>query len=154
MLPDAAPIQVFVHEGDDQIGYWAVAAIELRGNTYVAAAGKGKSAVFLCTDFLSSESEKGRFRNIGLASEDVQVLAVQRDGDRAFLWAGLAAAGVGDSGKGCFAWELSSAENPQQAWESFSKNWHGGSCVALAFQGTKIFAATYDSGVLSVRKTQ
>jgi hypothetical protein len=99
--------------------------------------------------FLSSEGGKGNtFRNIEMAGEDVRVLAVQYDGDRSFLWAGLATPSPDDPGKGCFCWELLGAQDPPDKWQTFNKNWLGGSCVELAFQGNKILAATYDGGVL------
>ena len=110
----------------------------------MAVATKNKGGVFL-----SSEGGKGNtFRNTGMAGEDVRVLSVQYDGPRAFLWAGLAAPVLGDKGKGCCAWELLGSQDPPEGWQKFDKNWLGGSCVELAFQGTKILAATYDGGVL------
>ena len=39
-------------------------------------------------------------------------------------------------------------QDPPEGWQAFDKNWLGGSCVELAFQDTKIFAGTYDAGVL------
>jgi len=99
--------------------------------------------------FLSSEAGRGStFRPIGMAGEDVRVLAVQYDGAQSFLWAGQAAPVVGDPGKGCFAWELLGSQDPPEGWQTFNKGWLGGSCVELAFQGNKILAATFDGGVL------
>jgi hypothetical protein len=37
---------------------------------------------------------------------------------------------------------------PSDEWQVVNKDWQGGSCVQLAFQGDKILAATYDAGVL------
>jgi hypothetical protein len=146
---DAAPVQVFVRPDDQQIGYYAVAAAILDGGGLsVAVASRNMGGIFL-----SSDGGKGNsFRNIGMAGEDVRVLAVQYDGVRAFLWAGLAAPGVGDPGKGCFCWELLGAQDPPDGWQPFNKNWLGGSCVDLAFQGTRVLAATYDAGVLWLEK--
>jgi hypothetical protein len=103
--------------------------------------------------FLSSEGGKGNsFRNLGLAGEDVRVLAVQKDGARSFLWAGLAAPAAGDPGKGCKAWELLGADDPADGWQVFSQDWLGGSCVNLTFSGSKILAGTYDGGVLQLEE--
>jgi hypothetical protein len=141
---DASPGQVFVRQDDQQIGYYAVAVATQREGVTVAVASQKKGGIFL-----SSEGGKGNtFRNIGMAGEDVRVLAVQHDGARAFLWAGLAALVAGDPGKGCFAWELLGSQDPADGWQAFNRNWLGGSCVELAFQGTKILAGTYDAGVL------
>jgi hypothetical protein len=148
MQADAAPVQVFVRPDDQQIGYYAVAAANLKEGVSVAVAARNMGGVFL-----SSEGGKGNsFRNIGQAGEDVRVLAVQYEGPRAFLWAGLATPVVGDPGKGCFSWELLGPQDPPEGWQTFDKNWLGGSCVELAFQGTKILAATYDGGVLWLEK--
>jgi len=144
----AAPVQVYVRPDDQQIGYYAVAVANSKGGVSVAVAARKMGGVFL-----SSEGGKGNtFRNIGMAGEDVRVLAVQWDGDRSFLWAGLATPVPEDHGKGCFCWELLGAQDPPEKWQTFDKNWLGGSCVELAFQGSKILAATYDGGVLWLEK--
>jgi len=144
MVTDAALVQVFVRPDDEKIGYYAVASAELKIGTSVAVASRNMGGVFL-----SSEGGKGNtFRNIGKAGEDVRVLNVQYDGDRAFLWAGLAAPGPSEPGNGCFAWALLGAQDPAEGWETYGKGWLGGSCVQLAFQGNKILAATYDAGVV------
>jgi hypothetical protein len=144
MAPDSSLVQVFVRPDDEKIGYYAVAAAELKVGTSVAVAARNSGGVFL-----SSDGGKGNtFRNIGKAGEDVRVLNVQYDGDRAFLWAGLAAPGPSEPGNGCFAWALLGAQDPAEGWQAFNKGWLGGSCVRLAFQRDKILAATYDAGVL------
>jgi hypothetical protein len=147
MQADAAPVQVFVRPDDQQIGYWAVAAASSKGGISIAVAAKKMGGVFL-----SSEGGAGNtFRNIGRAGEDVRVLAVQYDGMRSFLWAGLAAV-LGDPGKGCSCWELLGSQDPAEGWQTFDKNWLGGSCVEMAFQGASILAATFDGGVLRLEK--
>jgi Baseplate J-like protein len=143
MDANAAPVQVFVRPDDQQIGYYAVCAASSKSGVSVAVAARNMGGVFL-----SSEGGAGNtFRNIGKAGEDVRVLAVQEEGMRSFLWAGLAAV-LGDPGKGCFCWEMLGSQDPVEGWQTFDKNWLGGSCVELAFQGTKILAATFDGGVL------
>jgi hypothetical protein len=147
MQADAAPVQVFVRPDDQQIGYWAVAAASSKGGISIAVAAKKMGGVFL-----SSEGGAGNtFRNIGRAGEDVRVLAVQYDGMRSFLWAGLAAV-LGDPGKACSCWELLGSQDPAEGWQTFDKNWLGGSCVEMAFQGASILAATFDGGVLRLEK--
>lgn len=144
----SGPVQVYVRPDDQQIGYYAVATANLKGGVIVAAAARNMGGVFL-----SSDGGKGNtFRNIGQAGEDVRVLAVQYDGPRAFLWAGLATPVIGDPGKGCFSWELLGAEDPPEGWQTYNKGWIGGSCVELTFQGEKILAATFDSGVVWLEK--
>jgi hypothetical protein len=145
---DAGYVQVFVRPDDQQIGYYAVAATSGKEGMSVAVASQKKGGVYL-----SSDSGKGNtFRNIGLANEDVRVLAIQNDGSRAFLWAGLAARGAGDPGKGCFAWELLGSQDPPDGWQQFDSEWIGGSCLELAFQGSRILAGTFDAGVLWLEK--
>jgi len=140
----SSPVQIFVRPDDQQIGYYAVAVANLKGGPCVAVATRKMGGIFL-----SSEAGRGStFRPIGMAGEDVRVLAVQYDGAQSFLWAGQAAPVVGDPGKGCFAWELLGSQDPPEGWQTFNKGWLGGSCVELAFQGNKILAATFDGGVL------
>ena len=148
MQADASPVQVYVRPDDQQIGYYAVAASMSKGIVSVAVAARNKGGIFLSSDGGAGNT----FRNIGQAGEDVRVLAVQYEGFRSFLWAGLAAPVLGDPGKGCFSWELLGAQDPPEGWQTFDKNWIGGSCVELAFQGAKILAATFDAGVLWLEK--
>jgi len=144
MQSDAAPAQIFIRPDDQQIGYYAVAVANVNEGVSVAVASQRKGGIFL-----SSQGGKGNtFRNIGMAGEDARVLAVQYDGTHAFLWAGMAAKMAGDPGKGCFAWELLEGQDPAEGWVQHSENWLGGSCLELAFQGSKILAGTYDAGVL------
>lgn len=145
--PDSSPVQIFVRSGDEAVGYYSVAVNrDAKGGTSVMVAARNSGGVFL-----SSDGGRGNtFRNIGLAGEDVRVLAVQQDGARSFLWAGLAAPVAGDPGKGCRAWELLGNEDPADGWQSFAKGWIGGSCVNLAFAGDAIFAGSYDGGVLKL----
>jgi len=144
MQADASPVQVYVRPDDQQIGYYAVAVANAKGGVSVAVASRRMGGVFLSSD----EGKGHTFRNIEMAGEDVRVLAVQYEGDRSFLWAGLATPAPEDRGKGCFCWELMGAQDPPDKWQTFSKDWLGGSCVGLAFQGDKILAATFDGGVL------
>jgi hypothetical protein len=148
MKADSAPVQVFVRPDDSSIGYYAVAAATAKGGVSVAVAARNSGGIFL-----SSDGGRGNtFRNIGQAGEDVRVLAIQYEGSRAFLWAGVAAPVVGDPGKGCVSWELLGAQDPPEGWQTFDKGWLGGSCVELTFQGSKVLAATYDGGVLWLEK--
>ena len=146
MQSGATPAQIFVRDGDQQRGYYAVTSFtDIRtGVLTVAAAAQAAGGVFL-----SSEGGKSNtFRDIGLKGEDVRVLEVQREGLRAFLWTGAAAPSPAEEGSGCHSWELLGAQNPPEGWLSFNKNWKGGSCKSLAFQGSAIIAGTHHSGVL------
>lgn len=144
MQQGSSPVQVFVTSQDEQLGYYSVAVSTSRSGTVnVAVTARKMGGVFL-----SSHAGKGNtFRAIGLAGEDVRVLAIQEDGERSFLWAGLAAPHAGDVGKGCRLTELLGDE-VAGTWEEYNKGWIGGSCTDLCFHDTKILAATYDSGVL------
>lgn len=144
MSPGAGLVQIFVREDDEKIGYYSVAVAEMKVGTRVIVASRTKGGVFL-----STEGGKGNtFHNIGQAGEDVRALAVQYDNERTFLWGGIAAAGPSDAGKGCVVRELLSADDFGDNWQALNKDWLGGSCVEIAFQGDKILAATYDAGVL------
>jgi baseplate J-like protein len=144
MRPDAALAQVYVRRDDQQIGYYAVAAANTKSGVSVAVASRRMGGVFLSSD----GGKANTFRNIEMAGKDVRVLAVQYDVDRPFLWAGLATPSPEDRGEGCFCWELLGDQDPPDKWQPYNKDWLGGSCVALAFQGNKVLAATYDAGVV------
>jgi hypothetical protein len=141
----ATPIQVLVDQGNPDCGFYAVAASTRgRGGVSVAVAGQSMAGVFLS----SQGGSPGSFVHVGLKGSDVRELAVQYDGPRAFLWAGLAAAGGGDPGKGCYRKELLGSDSAEQEWRPFADQWDGGSCRGLAFLGSFVFAATHRAGVL------
>jgi hypothetical protein len=141
----ATPLQVLVDPANQDLGFFAVAAAaEVRGGMSVAAAGMGQTGVFLS----STGGRGGTFRHIGLKGQDVRVLEIQRDGPRAFLWAGLAAASGSDPGKGCLSRELLGSADPPDGWRPFDKGWDGGSCLALAFSGSTVYAGSHRVGVL------
>jgi hypothetical protein len=149
MLSDASMDQVFVRPDDEKIGYYAVASAHLKSGVTVALASRSMGGVYLSDDAGKSNT----FRTIGMAGEDVRVLAVQTSGSRSFLWAGLATPVIGDPGKGCFYWSiLGNGQDAPEGWQKFDDGWLGGSCVEMAFQEDRVLAATYDGGVLWLEK--
>jgi hypothetical protein len=127
------------------IGFFAVAvSTDIRGKSSVAVAARDTGGVYLSTE----NGQPNTFKQVGLKGEDVRVLKSQVDVTRRFFWAGVAASG--ETGKGCFRWELTSAE---ESWVPFEKNWKGGSCWDLTFIGGKTIAATHRSGVLWIDST-
>ncbi len=139
--PDASPVQVLVDPVNQSRGFYAVtAATTVRGANLVAVAAQSDGGIFASDDGGKSDT----FANIGLKGEDVRVLETQRDGVRTFLWAAVAVGG-NDPERGCFRIE---PEGSAEGWRNYVKGWSGGSCRALAFQGSKVFAATHHSGVV------
>ncbi|MFL5345378.1 MAG: putative baseplate assembly protein [Hyalangium sp.] len=143
--PGATPLQVLVDPSNQDLGFFAVAAAsDVRGGTSVAVSAMGQAGVFLS----STGGRGGSFRPFGLRGQDVRVLEVQRDGPRAFLWAGLAAASGSDPGKGCLSRELLGNADSPDGWRAYDKGWDGGSCLALAFAGSTVYAGSHRAGVL------
>src|SRR5262249_13800793 len=96
--PGGSPVQALVDRADANRAFYAVvAATDARGTVNVAVAAQGMGGVFLS----SEGGQPGTFRRAGLQGEDIRELAVQVDGPRRFLWAGAAAQGGADAGKGC-----------------------------------------------------
>jgi hypothetical protein len=145
--PGASPVQVLVDPADQDLGFYGIAAsVDVRGGISVAVASQGAKGVYLSSD----GGKPGTFRKIerNMQGEDVRVLAVQYDGPRSFLWAGTAALGPDDNGRGLFRWELRGSQDPPEGWVAFGTGWQGGSCRGIAFLGTKVVAATHHTGVL------
>lgn len=139
----ATPVQVLVVASQPELGFFSVtAATDVFGALNVAVAAEGTDGVHLSTDGGKGET----FRPIGLQGEDVRVLAIQSDGPRLFLWSGVAAAG--DAGKGCFSWELRGSADPPEGWRGRHEGWQGGSCHALAFDGSRVLAGSHSAGLL------
>lgn len=143
LQPDASPVQVLVDPAKPKLGFYAIAAsVGIRGTFFVAVAARGAGGVFLS----SQGGKPNTFTNIGLQGENVRVLEVQLDGVRTFLWAGIAVAG-NEPGRGSYKWELQGSEPPSSGTR-MERGWDGGSCHALAFKGSYVFAATHQKGVL------
>jgi hypothetical protein len=143
MQDGATPVPVAVDAANASRGLYAVAAAAVRGVTCVAVATQDQSGVFFSRD----SGRTNTFRHIGLDGADVRVLDVQREGPRAFLWAGQAAAAAGDPGRGCSSWELGEAD-PPEGWVAHGGGWAGGSVHGLAFAGSTILAASHHGGVM------
>lgn len=140
----AVPIQALVDPKNQELGFYAIAvANDVRGGTSVAVAARGEGGVYLSSD----GGKPKTFAPIGLQGELVRVLAVQHRGPHSYLWAGVAVPGTAP-GKGCFRWRLTgSTENPE-GWRAYHKDWKAGGCRSLAFQGSKVLAASLRLGVL------
>ncbi len=141
MQPDASPVQVLVDPANQGRGFYAVTATTTaRGTNLVAVAAQSGGGIFMSDD----GGKSGTFNNIGLNGEDARVLEAQMDGVRTFLWAAVAVGG-NDPERGCFRIE---PEGSAEGWRNYANGWAGGSCRALAFQGSKVIAATHHSGVV------
>lgn len=139
----AQPVKLLVDPTDQNLGFYAVAAAsDIRDTLMVAVAAQHERGIYLSQE----EGKSGSFTLLGLQDEDVRVLAIQADGPRLFLWAGTYVAG-NEVGNGCFQRELTSSAG---GWQAFQENWSGGSCRALAFTGSHVFACSYYAGVLQL----
>jgi hypothetical protein len=144
----SAPVQIEVSKKTK--GFYAVVTTEFRGMAIVAASATEQAGVFLSRGAGATKS----FARIDVAAKDwdVRVLAVQSDGVRSYLWAGLTIPGLDESaqGGGCVRYELLPDE-PREGWQEFSGGWKGGSCRALAFTRAGVaLAGTYWRGVLAL----
>jgi uncharacterized phage protein gp47/JayE len=129
-------------------GFSAIAVAVAAGARNVAVAGtpQGGGGVWLSSEGGATET----FRDTKMpATEDIRVLAIQPDvtGTRAFLWAGAAAAGSEDRGKGAWRRELRGRQDPAEGWVPFHREWEGGTCWGLAFHENWVYAATHHGGV-------
>jgi hypothetical protein len=140
-------IQVLVTSQQTRGFYAVAAAVDALGARNVAVAAQGAGGVWLSSENGAPQT----FREaVGLSGEDIRTLAIQRDGPRAYLWAGAAAAGAQDPGKGAWRWELRGGDAPPEGWVAFGKGWSAGSCWGLAFRSGVAYAATHHGGVLRV----
>ena len=138
-------IQVLVDPEKPHRGFNTMTVItDVRGAVSVALASQENDGVYLSSD----GGRPGTFRNIGLRGSDVATLAVQHDGPRTYLWAGFAE--IGSEGQGAARLELIGSELSADSWVKWAAGWKGGSCWRLAFDGLKVYAASYQCGVLSL----
>jgi hypothetical protein len=144
--PAATPVQLPVFDGDAKFGFFSIAATRIGGAVTVALAAQAQNGIWI-----SNQAGLGRSfeRWWDPPNPDpISVLRVQREGSRAFLWAGYAASGD-DRGKGTSRIEISGASKAQssQNWSSFGE-WSGQGVRELAFSGASVFAASLSSGVV------
>jgi hypothetical protein len=142
--PDDTFVQILVTPQQTR-GFYAVAVtLDALGARNVAVAAQAGGGVWLSSEGGAPQT----FRDTkALTNEDIRVLAIQRDDTRAWLWAGAAAAGSDDPGKGAWRWELRGNEDPAEGWVPFGKGWAAGSCWGLAFHDGAVYAATHHGGV-------
>ena len=126
----SSPVQVLVDPADQDLGFYAVATYrDAQGRVTVATAAQETAGVFL-----SNEGGKANtFRQIRPQGTDIRLLTVQRDGPRAFLWAGETTIGEGP-GSGGFRWALLGTQDPPEGWEAFGAEWQGGAAEASPSQ--------------------
>lgn len=143
--PNSSIVQVLVDPNNQSLSFYAVAAVsDALGQVMVAVAAQNSGGVYLS----SRGGRANTFRPIeGVEGKDVRVLAVQSQGTRSWLWAGIYAFGE-ESGAGCFRWELRGDEDPVEGWQAFAGKWEAGSCRSLCFADGHVFAATHRGGVL------
>ena len=140
---DATPVPLLVDPDRPTVGLLAVAVGVVRGIIHVAVALEDQGGVRVS----GQAGRSGTFRPIGLVGDDVRVLAVQREGPRAFLWAGHMVQHATDPGRGCSSWELGE-EDPPEGWAPHGAGWAAGSCTSIAFAGQAILAGSHHGGVL------
>lgn len=149
MAAQASPLQLVVDAANPTTGFYAVVSFpDARGGSNVAVATQQRGGVFLSRAAGRTET----FSRIHPGDEDIRVLAVQRLGTSAFLWAGVTSAG-NEAGKGCLRWELPSSPDSVEApdgWRAMQTRWQGGSCRVLAFDGERVYAGTHAAGVATL----
>jgi hypothetical protein len=162
LASDVGLYQVGLEQGDTFVqilvtpqqtrGFYAVAvALDALGARNVAVAAQAAGGVWLSSEGGAPQT----FRDTkALTGQDIRVLAIQRIKSRAFLWAGAAAAGSDDPGKGTWRWELRGSDDPPEGWVAFGKNWTAGSCWGLAFAANTVYAATHHGGVVRLDSTR
>jgi uncharacterized phage protein gp47/JayE len=140
------PAPVTVDSAVDAHGYYAVtASTSPSGAITVAVAARETAGVYLS----AAGGVSGAFKPVGLKNKDIRTLTIQRFNARDFLWA-AAEAEAGQVGDGAWRLELAPSGEAGGDWQDFNIGWQGGSCQALAFVGSKGFAASNRSGVLSI----
>ncbi len=139
--PGKGPLQIAVGSSDKD-GFTNVIAKSGPGVIRVVVSGRQGGGVYVSDNGGRANS----FKFLGLKNEDVRVLAIQQDGPRHCLWAGITAVG-NVKGKGCYFYDLT---NPAAGWENYNEGWRGGSCYSFAFDGTQVYAGSFHGGVLEL----
>ena len=145
-----SPIQILVDATQADHAFSAVGTVtDVHGAVSVAVASSQNAGVFLSSD----GGKTNTFRVIGLKTEDIRILTIQYDGPRAYLWAGFGAT-AGANGTGAARIELLGSEIAAGGWQRYAKDWKGGSCFSLAFRGLRVYASSYQAGVLRLDSSQ
>jgi len=135
-----------IHDGSTNgVGLYAVAVARLAsGLPCMAVARREKRGVLI-----SREGGKaGSFQPLpGTEGRDVRRLTFQREGDRLFLFAALAAE-RGEAGEGVIRTEIRGDGIDPEGWKLIGTGWNGGSCTGLAFAEGLIAASSNRSGIV------
>ncbi len=126
------------------IGLYAVAVARLAsGVPCIAVARREKRGVLISRE----GGRAGSFQAIpGAEGRDVRRLVFQREGDRLFLWA-LLAAERGEPGEGVIRVEARGDGIDPAGWKVVGTGWSGGSCTGLAFAPGLVAASSNRSGI-------
>ncbi|MBW8886158.1 MAG: baseplate J/gp47 family protein [Fibrobacteres bacterium] len=139
-------IDEFDHGSKDNngVGLYAVAVARLAsGIPCIAVARREKRGVLTSLD----GGRAGSFQPIpGAEGRDVRRLVFQREGDRLFLWAALAAE-RGEPGEGIIRVEIRGDGIDPEGWKVVGASWNGGSCTGLAFAPGLVAASSNRSGI-------
>ncbi|MGR9115878.1 MAG: putative baseplate assembly protein [Gammaproteobacteria bacterium] len=145
MGADSVPEQILVDAHNPKLGFDTLAvSLESNQGSIVSVSAPHKGV------FVSYQAgESNTFKAIGLTKELIKVLAIQRRGPHTYLWAGVAP--IGDEhGHGCFCWRITASGDNPEGWRQFGLGWEAGTCIALAFKKSRVFAASRNRGVLSL----
>ncbi len=146
------PIPVLLDQPDHPL--YAITVLRgANGNLRVAVALRSRRGVYLsASDDLSPMRPPGsdvlasRFSLLGLQNEDIRHLNVQQLDERIYLWAGAMA--LANVGEGCYRWQFDQNSRQQDEGRWIGQEWNGGSCLALAFDGPRVFAVSAWGGML------
>jgi hypothetical protein len=114
-----------------------------RGNRAVALALRDLGGVLMSDD----NGWNGSFQPVGLQGHDVRSLCFLRKGQRVWLLAGCARTVVSDQ-SALYCAEVTDAPLRMPEWHPADAGWPGGTVHGLAFDGTRILAASTLQGLL------
>lgn len=126
------------------VGIYAVAVARFAsGVPCIAVARREKRGVLISRD----GGRAGSFQPIpGAEGRDVRRLIFQREGDRLFLWAAVAAE-RGENGEGVIRVEARGDGIDPEGWKVVGTGWNGGSCTGIAFAPGLVAASSNRTGV-------
>lgn len=150
LRPGSVPVQALVDAAEPGLGFAAVAAATTgAGAAIVAVAAANGRGIWLSLDGGRGET----FTETGMKNRAIGCLGIQQVGPHSYLWAGVTAPHPDAGAAGCFRRRLSQAAadsggDGDEEWAACTRNWQGGDCLALSFQGPSVLAATASAGVV------
>lgn len=156
ILTGTVPIKILVdHDNHNlKIDKISISQEGSEGGIVAVFSSKESGQIYLSKDGTAENSFK-KFKDSPWNPGEVSAIIMQKRGPHHFLWV-LLNKMPNQTGNACYRRHISMSGDDHEGWIQLSAGWEAGNCYSLAFNGSLVFSASENHGVLSMdmdRKT-